>query len=209
MQRLWSAILVLMGTALVVSGCQAVSNLPGATLIYVREMTDLEGQETLFRAYNIANAPLYEAENVEASVNYAAAKFNFESPTYLIVFKSLSGISISHTSDLSLALPLLARELCGDRPVLRTERELDWGSGNRNIYVECQTLPIGQDVASSDSTAVVTSMEGEGVSKSVALPDPDYVLNYQVIYDMNGDEPNARVSISPNGTRSVEAPRTY
>ena len=47
------------------------------------------------------------------------------------------------------------------------------------------------------------------MSKSVALPDPDYVLNYRVIYDMNGDEPNARVSISPNGTRSVEAPRMY
>ena len=206
MQRLWSAILVLVGTALVVSGCQAVSNLPGATLIYVREMTDLEGQETLFRAYNIANPSLYEAENVEASVNYAAAKFNFESPTYLIVFKSLSGVSISHTSDLSLALPLLSRELCGDRPVLRTERELDWGSGNRNIYVECQTLPTGQDVASSDSSAVIRP--GEGGSRSAILPDPDYVLNYRVIYDMNGDEPNARVSILPNGTRRVEVSRS-
>lgn len=195
-------IVTLLGAVILVSGCAAVSNLKGATLIYSREMTDREGKDTVFRAYRIADPTLFEAEHINETVNYAGANLEFERPTYLLVFQSLPGPSISHTADLSLALPLLTRELCGDRPVVKAERELDWGSGNRKIYVECEPLAAGQEVASRD-TAAVGSVPSAG-SGSAAVPDPDYVLNYRVLYDFNGDAPNARVSILPDGTRIVE-----
>ena len=200
MRGLGSAIAALLGAALLLSGCAAISNLPGAILIYTREMTDLEGQDTVVRGYLIADPDLFETENIDESVNYAAAKLDYATPTYLLVFQSLPGPSISHTSYLSLALPLLAQELCGERPVTKADRELDWGTGNRNIYVECQPLPAGQDIASADVSAAAAP-PSEDRARAVLTPDPDYILRYRVIYDANGDTPNASVSILPSGQR--------
>ncbi|MGB1156109.1 MAG: hypothetical protein ACPG42_04770 [Alphaproteobacteria bacterium] len=193
MRGLLSALsLAIVGAILV--GCAATTPYHGTTILYSRIMTDAEGYKTPFRAYAITNGRMYVGENVDRDQNYAAAKLDFSMPTFLLTFQSLPGKSISHTTELSKALPLLARELCRERPVNAIERELDWDTGERKVYVECQGL-FGEsyDLGGDGSSTVIRS----------AQVDETYELRYRVVFDRNGDPVDARVTVRPDGTRSV------
>lgn len=188
---------------LALAGCSAASRVPGATVVYTRVMTDQDGELTPFRALRVADPDLFVSQGIDESTNYAAAKLDFALPTFVIVFSALPGPTITHTRDLSKAIPLLARELCGDNPISSIERELDWETGERNVYVECK-IPSGlsddvDDEAADEDEENVAALRWSKV-------DPDYTLRFRVIYDRNGDPSDSFVTISPDGTREVNKP---
>lgn len=196
MQGLRAAILLMMLT-LGLAGCGATSSVPGAVLVYTRVMTDREGELIPFRAHRVSDPDLFLEAGSDAATNYAAVELDYVLPTFMITFTPLPGPTIRHTKDLSKALPLLARELCGDNPVSGIERELDWETGERNIYVECQAL-FGESY-DLDADSEPPTVRGTEI-------DPNYSLEYRVIFDRNGDPPETIVTLSPDGTREVNKP---
>jgi len=189
---------------LTLAGCGATSDVPGAAVVYTRVMTDQDGELTPFRALRIADPDRFLRMGIDESTNYAAAKMDFVLPTFVIVFSPLPGPTITHTKDLSKAIPLLARELCGDNPISGIERELDWDTGERNIYVECRAL-FGRSY-DLDENGEEDQDAGEGNELRAARIDPDYALRYRVIYDRNGDPSDTFVTLSPDGSRDVNKP---
>lgn len=180
---------------MIMVGCAVTTPYHGTAVLYSRVMTDAEGYKTPFRAYAVTNGRMFVGENVDRDLNYAAAKLDFSMPTFLLTFQALPGKSISHTSELSKALPLLARELCRDKPVNAIERELDWDTGERRIYVECQALFSENYDLNEETTG--------GVIRAARI-DETYELRYKVVFDRNGDPVDARVTLRPDGTRLVE-----
>ena len=186
--------LALMGVALWLAGCAAVSTVPGATLIYSRMLTDSEGRKTAFTAHDISNPDHFAQFGIDVDENYAAAGLGFVLPTYMIVFKPLPGKSIKHTKDLSKVVPLLARELCDENAVGSIQRELNWETSERNIYIECQALfGLNYDLGGENSESATPAAE----------VDPQYVMEYRVIFDTNQDPINATVRVLADGTRTV------
>lgn len=207
MQRIGIVGLFMM-VVVALAGCSAASRVPGATVVYTRVMTDQDGKLTPFRALRVADRVAFVTKGIDESTNYAAAKLDFELPTFVIVFNALPGPTITHTKDLSKAIPLLARELCGDNPINNIQRELDWETGERNVYVECKA-PSGRS-DDLDEEAAAAEKEEENAEDAAALRwskvDPDYRLRFRVIYDRNGDPSDSYVTISPDGTREVNKP---
>jgi len=180
---------------LLVLGCAATSPYAGANLLYSRVMTDSDGKQTPVRGYMVTNPPAFIDKHVDREENYAAADLDFIMPTFLLTFNALPGQSIAHTRDMSKAIPLLAREMCGDNPISLIERELDWDSGERKIYIECQAVFAKKyDLDDDGEVSVVRASK----------VDEDYVLRYRVVFDSNGDSVNARIAVSPDGSRKVE-----
>ena len=190
LRALFSSVLAVVA-ALGVLACGASSPYFGADLIYARVMTDSEGKQTPVRAYFLRDANAFERNYVDPDVNYAAAKLDFIHPTYMIVFNALPGGSISHTRDLSKAAPLLGRELCKTASVGQITKEMDWNTGERKVYVECEGLTARYDL----------NEDGELTSTRASTIDDSYILNYRVIMDTNGDEPGSVIAMHPDGRR--------
>ncbi len=177
--------------ALGLLACAASSPYYGADLVYARVMLDSDGKQTPVRAYFLRDAHAFERNYVDPDVNYAAAKLDFIHPTYMIVFNALPGASISHTRDLSKAAPLLGRELCQTGSVGQITKEMDWNTGERKVYVECESLSARYDL----------NQDGELASARASTIDETYVLNYRVVMDTNGDEAGTKIAIYPDGRR--------
>ena len=188
----------LMCVAIWLAGCTAVSTVPGATLLYTRILTDSEGKKTAFRAHDISNPDQFSQFGIDPEENYAAAGLEFVLPTYMIIFNPLPGKSIRHTKDLSKVVPLLARELCGENDVGSVQRELNWETSERNVYIECQALfGLNYNLGGTSSAS----------RPSGTKVDPEYVMEYRVIFDANQDPMNATVKVFPDGKRTVTATR--